>query len=518
MEFFAAPGIQAAVMPPVPDRTLLSLRSLHALRDTLRRAILCLTVALPPLLVAAEAGAVDIELPSLGDASSAAVSPQVELKLGEAWLRMFRGQVKTVSDPLLQDYLEDVVFDLATHSELSEARLKVVLVDNETINAFAVPGGVVGLNNGLLLSAQHEDELASVIAHELAHLSQRHYARGVEEARRNTIPNMLILLSSLVLAATAGGQGSMAAIAAGQAAIQQQQLRFSRANEREADRMGMETLVSAGYDPEGMPRMFSRMLESMRYNTRRPPEFLLSHPVTESRVADSRNRARNYHDTQGRHDSTDFELLQARVRLGFEETPGYAIKRFRAEIDKDAGLNPANSYGLVLALTKASEFEAARKELAPLLQNYPSSIPVIVAAGELDLASGRVGDAVERLREQLAINPGNHPLTMLYADALLRAGDPQQAEAVLVTHVKTHSQDPEVWYQLAETHGLAGSILDVHRARAEFFILNGALDLAERQLGYALALAEGDFHATAGIQARITDIRTMREELKELKG
>jgi predicted Zn-dependent protease len=505
-------------MPPAPDRIPLSLPDLHPLRETLCRAGLALALALPPLLTAAGAGAVDIELPSLGDASSASVSPQVERKLGEAWLRMFRGQVKTVDDPLLQDYLEHVVFDLATHSELSEARLQVVVVDNETINAFAVPGGVVGLNNGLLLSAQHEDELASVIAHELAHLSQRHYARTVEEARRNTIPNMLVLLSSLVLAATAGGQGGMAAIAAGQAAIQQQQLRFSRANEREADRMGMQTLVGAGYDPEGMPRMFSRMLESMRYNTRRPPEFLLSHPVTESRVADSKNRARNYPQAQGRHDSADFGLLRARVQLGFDETPGYAIKRFRAEIEKDGGLDPANAYGLVLALTKASEFEAARKELAPLLRNFPASIPVLVAAAELDLASGRTADAVERLSAQLEINPGNHPLTMLYADALLRAGEAQQAEAVLIDHVKTHPQDPQVWYQLAETHGLAGNILDVHRARAEFFILNGALDLAERQLGYALALAEGDFHATAGIQARITDIRVMREELEELKG
>jgi predicted Zn-dependent protease len=477
----------------------------------------CLLAVLLAPWCAMPASAVDVELPALGDASSASVSPAVERKLGEAWLRMFRSQVKAVNDPLLQDYLEHVVYDLATHSQLSEARLKIVVVDNETINAFAVPGGVVGLHNGLLLSAQHEDELASVIAHELAHLSQRHYARSVEEARRNTIPNMLVLLGSLVVAATAGGQGAPAAIMAGQAAIQQQQLRFSRANEREADRIGMLTLVDAGYDAEGMPRMFSRMLESMRYSTRRPPEFLLSHPVTESRVADSQNRARNYPDRgDGRVDSTDFRLMQARVRVGFDETPGYAIKRYRAEIEQDGGLEPANRYGLVLALTRANEFEQARRELAPLLASNPESIPVVLAAADLDLASGRVSDAVERLADKLALNPGNHPLTMAQADALLRAARPAEAEALLKEHVKARPDDPQVWYALAEVHGLAGHVLDVHRARAEFFILNGALDQAERQLGYALNLAEGNYHATAGIQARIGDIRAMREEMKKM--
>ena len=459
------------------------------------------------------AHAVDIELPALGDASSAVVSPVVERKLGEAWLRMFRSQVRTVSDPLLSDYLEHLIFDLAAHSELSDARLKVVVVDNPTINAFAVPGGVVGIHNGLLLYAQHEDEMASVIAHELAHLSQRHFARGVEEARANAVPNMLALLGSLVVAATAGGNAGMAAITATQAAIQQQQLRFSRAHEREADRIGMVTLVEAGYDANGMPRMFSRMMESLRYAGQRPPEFLLSHPVTENRVADSQNRARNYAG-QGRVDSEDFALMRARVQLGFDQTPGFAIKRFRAEIEKDGGASIGNVYGLALAQTRADELDAARSTLAPLLENHPDKIAFAIAAADIDLAAGKPEAAARRLRGQLDVNPGNHPLTMAYANALLRNGKPRDAEHVLEEHSRRKPDDPQVWYELAETHGLAGNIIAVHRARAEYFILNGALDLAERQLGYALDLARSDFHTTASVQARIADIRAMREEIK----
>lgn len=457
--------------------------------------------------------ALDIQLPALGDASSSVVSPQVERRLGQAWLRMFRSQVRTVSDPLLADYLEHIVFDLASHSELSDARLDVVVVENETINAFAVPGGVVGIHNGLLLYTEHEDELASVIAHELAHLSQRHFARGVEEARSKAVPNMLALLGSLVIAATAGGDAGMAAITATQAAIQQQQLRFSRSHESEADRIGMQTLTGAGYDAEGMPRMFTRMLESLRYAGQRPPEFLLSHPVTESRVADSRNRARNYPDG-GRRDSADFALMRARVQLSFAETTGFAIKRFRAEIDKHNDEDARGDiYGLVLALIRANESKQARETLAPLLQADPNRIAFVLAAADIDIADSNASAAVGRLRRQLDVNPGNHPLTMAFANALQRDGNPREAAQVLAEHAKRRPGDPQVWYELAEAQGLAGRIIDLHRARAEYFILNGALDLAERQLGYALDLASGDFHTSASVQARISDIHTMREDI-----
>jgi predicted Zn-dependent protease len=305
----------------------------------------------------------------------------------------------------------------------------------------------------------------------------------------------------------------MAAITATQAAIQQQQLRFSRAHEREADRIGMVTLVEAGYDANGMPRMFSRMMESLRYAGQRPPEFLLSHPVTENRVADSQNRARNYAG-QGRVDSEDFALMRARVQLGFDQTPGFAIKRFRAEIEKDGGASIGNVYGLALAQTRADELDAARSTLAPLLENHPDKIAFAIAAADIDLAAGKPEAAARRLRGQLDVNPGNHPLTMAYANALLRNGKPRDAERVLEEHSRRKPDDPQVWYELAETHGLAGNIIAVHRARAEYFILNGALDLAERQLGYALDLARSDFHTTASVQARIADIRAMREEIK----
>ena len=178
---------------------------------------------------------------------------------------MFRSRAPTLDDPLLQDYLEDLVYRLVTHSELQDRRVEVVIVDNPVINAFAVPGGVIGIHTGLLLYAQSEDELATVIAHEIAHLSQRHFSRGVEHQKKQQPLTLAGLLASAVLIATTGGAAGMAAMTATQAAAMDSRLRFSRGNEQEADRIGMQTMADAGMDPHAAPVMFERMLHNSRY-------------------------------------------------------------------------------------------------------------------------------------------------------------------------------------------------------------------------------------------------------------
>lgn len=462
--------------------------------------------------IAAPALAGEVALPELGDASSAYVSPVVERRLGQAWLRAFRSQVETVSDPLLADYLEHLVFRLSASSPLKEAPLSLVIVRNETINAFAVPGGVVGIHDGLLLAAQHEDELASVIAHELAHLSQRHFARSVEQQARSQIPTMLAMLSSLVIAATVGGDAGMAAVTATQAAALQSRLRFSRQNEQEADRIGLQTLAAADMDPEGMPRMFQRMLDSMRLYGSRPPEFLLTHPVTESRVADSRGRAEQLPKPPPR-DETDFQMMRARVLLSYEANPNLAIQKFQARLDSGKGHVLADRYGLALAYLKKRDLDAARSSIDDLLARDPNRITTVILAAELESSSKHYDSALHRLRGQLRLAPENHPLTMSLAKILQEKGDYFQSAEVLQAHVSSRPEDPQVWYELAEAQGLAGNILGVHKARAEYFLLVGALDSAKTQLGYALNLVRGDFHQTARIHARMADIDRMRDEL-----
>jgi predicted Zn-dependent protease len=452
----------------------------------------------------------NIVLPELGDASSATISPQKERQLGQAWLRSFRGQVKTDPDPLLYDYLEDLVYRLVSHSELMDRRIELVVVENNTLNAFAVPGGVVGIHNGLLLHAQNEGQLASVLGHEIAHLSQRHFARSVAEAQKRQIPTLAGMLAGLILAATSGGDAGMAVMTATQAASLQNQLRYSRLHEKEADRVGMQTLVDTGYNPYDMAGMFEEMQRSYRFAGRRPPEFLLTHPITERRVADAANRAAGYPPRQS-PDDLKFRLMRTRVHLSYIKSPSEAVQQYKFKFQEDA--SPENHYGYSLALNTASQPEEARRILAPLLESNPGSIPYLLADAEIDNTYGHYEIAARKIKARLKFSPNNHPLTMAYAQTLLKAGNAVQAEEVLVEHVKHYPTNPDVWYLLAETHGLAGNIVGVHQARAEYFILNGILDQARRQLGYALNLAHGNYHTTARIKHRIAEIMEMQKKI-----
>lgn len=457
-----------------------------------------------------------VALPELGDSSSGLISGAQEHELGRAWLRMFRSQVDVIDDPLLQTYVEDLVYRLATHSQLEDRRLEIVLVDNPTMNAFAVPGGIIGVHNGLFTYADTEAQLVSVLAHELAHLSQRHFARSVEQQRRSSIPTMAGLLAAIVLAATAGGDAGMAAMTATQAAALQSRLNYSRQNEQEADRIGMETLVGAGYDPAAAAGMFNNMQAAYRYAGSRPPEFLLTHPLTESRISDARNRARQY-PRKVYVDPIDYQLMRARVEVQLAENSARAVRHFRARLREDNGnQREADRYGLTLALTESAQYEQAREQLAPLLKARPGHLAYILADARIDSGMKNYDEATRKLGSALRVSPGNHPLTMAYAEVLMLNRQPEQAQRLLSEHVERRPNDPFIWYQLAEVRGLAGDIVGVHRARAEYFVLNGALSLAQRQLGYALPLVEGQDLTTLRIQERIRQIKELAAQMEKL--
>lgn len=457
----------------------------------------------------------ELKLPNLGESSTSLFSSEKEYQIGRAWLRIFRSRAPTSDDPLLSDYLENLIYRLATHSQLEDRRIDIVIVRNETLNAFAVPGGVMGIHDGLLAYAQSEDELATVLAHELAHLSQRHFSRGVEQQKRQTPLALAGMLAGLLLIATTGGDAGMAAITASQAASMQSRLRFSRGNEQEADRIGMLTMVSAGMDPHAAPVMFERMLKATRYSGNNVPEFLLTHPITENRISDTRNRARRYVKTMGT-DNIEYHLMRARVRLLQEDSPQIAIQRFRTALSGETVYPQAERYGLVLALTEARQLDEARKELLPLLATNPESITYIIADAKIDIADGHAKQAADKLAKKLKLAPDNYPLSMTYAEALLKSRQAHIAEEVLISLSKSKPKEPAVWYQLAETQGLAGNIPGLHQSRAEYYILNGVMDKASQQLQYALKLKQGSFAETETIKQRLIDIEAMKQMMENL--
>ena len=455
----------------------------------------------------------ELKLPNLGESSTSMFSAEFEYQLGRTWLRIFRSQVPTVDDPLLHDYLEHLIYLLVSHSKLEDRRVEIVIVDSPEINAFAVPGGVIGINNGLLLYAQTEDELVTVLSHEIAHLSQRHFSRGVEFQQKNQPLTLAAMLASFVLLATAGADAGMAALSATQAAAQSSALRYSRTNEQEADRVGMQTLVDAGFDPHAAPTMFERMMQASRYSsTDRIPEFLRTHPLSESRIADTRNRARQYPEQEPTV-SLDYQLMRARVANELATSPEEAVQKFRSELAGTPRSAEAATYGLVLALTAAGKTDQAGLELDGIWSQSPDRIEYVIADAEIDMARDQPDKAVTKLAARLKLNPGNHALTMTYANALMMDGKPHIAEEVLVAQSKLNPNDPGLWYLLAEVQGLAGNIVALHQSRAEYFILNGNLDQAEKQLNYALKLTRGDYLTSAKINQRLADIAVMRAQM-----
>lgn len=477
-------------------------------------------LALPLLLCSLSGAPVqsqteDLKLPNLGESSTSLFSAEFEHQLGQTWLRIFRSQAPTVDDPLLFEYLENLIYELVTHSQLADRRVDLVVVDNPTINAFAVPGGVIGVHNGLLLYAQTEDELATVLAHEIAHLSQRHFSRGVEFQKNQAPINLAAMLAGLVIMATAGGDAGMAALGASQALAQDSALRYSRSNEQEADRVGMQTLVDAGMDPHAAPAMFERMLQASRYSGgNRIPEFLRTHPLSENRIADTRNRARQYPKTV-RPVSLDYQLMRARVVNQLANTPEEAVQRFRGELDGSPRSPEAARYGLVIALTNAGRADEAALELDGIWSGDPDRLEYVIADAEIDMLRGDADKAVKKLEKQLDLSPGNHPLTMTYANALMKNQQAHIAEEVLSAQSKRQPKDPGLWYLLAEVQGLSGNIIGLHQSRAEYFILNGYLDQAEKQLRYALKLIKNDYLTSATINQRLSDIAAMRRQMEQ---
>lgn len=457
----------------------------------------------------------DRNLPDLGDSTSGIISLKQEHELGQELLRSLRAQAPTISDPVLQNYVELLIYRLALNSQLQDRRLSVVLIDNDTLNAFAAPGGVVGVHDGLFLYAETEQEASAILAHELAHLSQRHFARQAEAGRKAGLPSLAGLIAGLVLIASGGGDAGMAAITAGQAVSQDRMLRYSRAWETEADRLGIETLAKAGMDPRAMAIMFERLDKATQFQTK-VPEFLRTHPVTRDRITDSYNQAQQY----PRHEyelDLDYQLMRARVMVNAARSVPDAISRMEAGLTETHPVkHSASQYGLVLALTEAARLDEAMKNLDDLKSRHPNKIVFTIAEANIHTRAERYEKANEILEKALGISPNNYPLTMTYAETLIKSGRAHVAEQLLVPMTTRRPNDVDLWYLLAEAYGLANNIVGVHEARAEYFVLVGNLDQAITQLGYAIPLVRGNYQKTARIRTRIEEIHELREKRRNI--
>ncbi|ERS86027.1 M48 family metalloprotease [Halomonas sp. PBN3] len=455
----------------------------------------------------------EAELPSLSSAGSRAAAGE-EYRLGRAWLRQFRARAPQWQDPIARAYVEALVARLAPHSGLGGSDLIATLVDSHRLNAFAVPGGVIGVNAGLFAFAAREAELASVLAHELGHLAQRHYARGQARAEQTQVPAMAAMLAGMLIAAAGGGDAGIGVAMGSQAAFIQDQLAYSRRYEQEADRLGLQVMAGAGYDPEAMASMFRAMqrLTSLQGGT--PPEFLLTHPLTESRISDTASRAAQLEATPRRED-LQYHLVRARALLSIHaRDPQQALTRQA----QDAPPAAARRYLEALVAAERGETATALRRLDALAGELPDLSLLPASAAEVALDAGRIDDAIQRSRRLLRLVPGHVPTQLVLGEALLQR-DPDEAWRVLRELAERRPEDPGVFTLLAEAAGRSGREAWGHLARAEHQQLTGRITEAIRQLGVARRVAErdGDAAATARIDQRYQAFLGYRETLEEFQ-
>ncbi len=456
----------------------------------------------------------DDPLPSLGDYSSASISLSGEYNMGRLWLAMYRGSTKEHSDPLMRTYLEDLIYRLSETSEVRDRRFEFIILEDKTINAFAAPGGIIGINLGMFLNTQKEGELASVMCHELAHLSQRHFARS--QNRNSPLANALMILGSIAVAAASRNPE---AILIAPAAMQQMSINYTRSNEKEADRIGFNNLVKAGFNPDDMTMMFQRMQDKYQNEDSEQFSYLMTHPLPSERLTDMRIRADSLEKASkdNYRDNLDFYFMQKRAEVWAEKDIEKLVIKYKKDSKSQINnISSAAKYGLSLALKQTNNFEEGFSILRELVRKIPNNLVLESSLMELHVAAENYYEAISLGKNILEIHDNNYAASILLADAYIEDGQSEVAEKLLKDLAKERQTDPNIWYKLAEAQGLSGNILELHRSRAEFFILTGRHDAAVFQLKEALSLSQNLFEVRESIIRRLEQIFAAKRALSEL--
>jgi predicted Zn-dependent protease len=456
--------------------------------------------------------ALNTELPELGNSAGSLMTPKREQELGRAFMRSVRRTQNVMDDPLLADYIQSLGKTLVRHSTASGSPFSFFMIDSPQINAFAGPGGHIGVYTGLLLTTETESELAAVVAHEIAHVSQQHLMRTWEATSRFSVPQAAVLLAAAVLGATVGGDAAAAAAIGSQAAMVQQRINFTRANEKEADRVGIDILAESGFEPRAMPTFFARMGKANRVYATQLPELLMTHPVTTSRTADSMGRAEQFPYRQA-PDSLRYQLARANLMQRRIEEPQQAVRELALMLeDGRFRSQAATQYGIALAQLRANQFDEAAKTLDGLLADHPDTIEFIVTRARVDSAKGRHAEALVRLRDALVAHPGSFAINLSFADIALAGGQPQAALEALSDFLSYRDDEPRIYQLLSQAAGDLDRQALGHEYLAEYYYLRGQTERAALQIEIALKQPGLEFFDASRLESRLN---ALNQELDE---
>lgn len=518
-------------------------------------------------LVTGAAGAQDhVRLPDLGGSAQAVLSPQEAKQYGASMLHQMRAMNMVLDDPLVHDYLNDVGYRLVAHSDKPTQTFTFFVVNTHVINAFAAPGGYIGVNAGLIDLTHSEDELAAVMAHEIGHITQHHLERAFEASKKDAPLMALVLLGAIAAGAADSGHhgygvgyngyndgssnAAMGVLAAGMGMIQQRQINFTRKDEIEADRTGIQTLVAAGYNPEAMASFFQRMEDTLG-GSGNIPALLQTHPVTLNRIADAKARARMLES--GRENakvppisqkqwekitapiryvshpgellkSADgdkpqlelYALMRERVRV-LSDDPSKALDYYHAHMHRAGYDTPAIEYGYALALTRDHQAGKALARIKPLAAKYPSSLPIQLALADAFNQDGHEAKALGIYASLNAGTPHDRAIVLAYADALIRDKSKNHARkaAALIKPLLNDADEPQLFQTYARASEIAGNKVDAGEAWANASYLSGRPFDAMEQLKRLLQRKDLNYYQRARIQADIDQLRPILLELRK---
>ena len=464
------------------------------------------------------AGADEINLPDLGSPADAMLNSSQEAQIGRMIMRDIRNSGQVVEDPLIIEYLNDVGSKIAAQTNDGEHRFTFFAVDDPRINAFALPGGYIGVHTGLIEATRNEDELAGVLAHEVAHVTQRHIARAIHANSRQSLLTTAIMLGAIIVAAAGGsGDAVQGAMAVAQGTAIQQQINFTRSNEYEADRVGIAALADAGFDPHGMASFFE-VLSRMTTTSpeMRAPEFLRTHPVTTARIAEARSRARGYPAVRSEN-STGYGIARMRTIVARFDTPAEAVAYFEARGHDNE--NPIQRYGRAVAYQRAENHFEALKIFEDLLEEDPSVIAYHIGLGQALVALDQYSNALRVFEDAVELFPRNVPLVIEYGERLLELGQPKRAHAMLLDLLNNVPPTPDQVRLIARAASLAGEDAEAYYYLAEYRLMIGDLAGGISYLQQALRLPELQEIQRARFEARIDFIREFmsEEQLKQMQ-
>ena len=439
-----------------------------------------------------------IELPLIGDRLSGAVSETEEEILGRQFLRDLKRETDILYDPIVQEWTELFIYKIGENSKVSKKTFEILLIRDNNLNAFAAPGGIIGVNAGLFKYADNEAQFASVVAHELAHLSQRHFARQILENSDRSNASLATVLASIVVAVATQAP---AAVIGAQGLLASQRLRFSRLYETEADREGFITLENSGYDTSEMAEMFKNMQELRRLSGDTPPEFLLTHPVTTRRITEARERARE-NPQDGTVDSFNFRLIKNRVK--YLMTDNLSIRAFEKEI----GDTDDDKYFRALIEMKKLNFSKSIEILNALEEKYPDNLIIKTTIAEVYTESGNVRKSKDYTKKLLSVSLGNYPLSYNLANAFIQEEDYVAAEGVLEDIKFYRPVDINLLRDLSEVQKLSNNMLGYHLTNSEFLFYSGRYEEALMDLQEARRIARNNFKIREIITERILILQT----------